>query len=95
MNITQCGPPLLLPAVIQPRNKVRVIPVPAECEAKDINQMEQYIEKIENEHIRVLRNKVEELHGEKRKLYFEMNSKINTVRKFWRNHLVESDTRSG
>ena len=54
------------------------------------NQMEQYIEEIENERdaafetMRVLRNKVEEeLHGEKRKQYFEINSKIDTVRKFW------------
>jgi len=52
--------------------------------------MEQYIEEIENERdaafetMRVLRNKVEEeLHGEKRKQYFEINSKIDTVRKFW------------
>ena len=32
---------------------------------------------------------------QKQKLYCEMNDKIDTIRNFWRNRLVEGDTRSG
>jgi len=69
-------------------------------EVKDKVQVQQYVKEEQDrdaafQTIRMLRNKVEELHGDKRKLYYEMNNKIDTVRKFWRNRLVEGDTRSG
>ena len=40
------------------------------------------------------KNQVNDLQSRNRKLYCEMNDKIDTVRNFWRNSLVEGDTRS-
>ena len=45
--------------------------------------------------IRFLRNQVEDLQSRNRQLYCEMHDKIETVHNFWKNHLVEGDTRSG
>ena len=93
---SNCGPPLLLPAVIQPANKVKV-----STEVKDMVEVEHYIKEVEHERdaafqtVKILRNKVEQLHSDKRKLHYDMNNKIDTVRTFWRNRLVEGDTRSG
>ena len=100
-NSSNYGPPLLLPAVIQPMDKVNVKISSADSDVKGLVQVQQYIKEVVDERdaafhtVRLLRNKVEELHSEKRKLYYEMNNKIDTVRKFWRNRLVEGDTRSG
>lgn len=101
VNSSECGPTLLLPAIIQPVDKMKVVISSTDSEIKDPVQAERYVKQVEEDRdaafqtVRLLRNKVEELHSEKRKLYFEMNNKIDTIRKFWRNHLVEGDTRSG
>ena len=60
-----------------------------------------YVERLVDERdtavktICLLRNKVEDLQSRNRKLYCEMNDKIDTIRNFWQNRLVEGDTRSG
>ena len=98
----KCSPSLLLPAVIvEPSENIT-----GTVHIKNNNETEQipvkvYVEKLVNERdtavktIRSLRNKVEDLQSKNRKLYCEMNDKIDTIRNFWRNRLVEGDTRSG
>ena len=82
-------------------DKVNVKLSSADSDVKGLVQVQQYIKEVVDERdaafhtVRLLRNKVEELHSEKRKVYYEMNNKIDTVHKFWRNRLVEGDTRLG
>lgn len=45
--------------------------------------------------VHYLRNQVVDLQSRNRRLYCEINDNIDTVYKFWRNRLVEGDTRSG
>lgn len=97
----KCSPSLLLPAVIEPSENVT-----GTVHIKNNNETEQmpvkvYVERLVNERdtavktIRSLRNKVEDLQSKNRKLYCEMNDKIDIIRNFWRNRLVEGDSRSG
>ena len=88
---SSCGLALLLPAVLQPAN----------TENSDSTDLRASVKRISGERdaaldtVRLLRNKVENLHGKNRELYYEMNKKIETVRDFWRNQLVEGGSRSG
>lgn len=61
----------------------------------------QYIESLREERniairsARLLRSLVDELRRKNRKLHCDMHDKIDTVRDFWRNNLVEGSSRSG
>ena len=98
----KCSPSLLLPAITIKRSEE----ITGTVHIKNNNETEQvpvnvYVERLVDERdtavrtIRLLRNKVEDLQSRNRKLYCEMNDKIDTIRNFWRNHLVEGETRSG
>ena len=41
------------------------------------------------------RNKVDELRAANRRLYCNMHDKIDTIRNFWRNNIVEGNSSAG
>ena len=95
-----CSPSLLLPAIVQPSEQITVHIQSSNNEIEKV-AVKKCIENLVDERdaaiktVRYLRNQVEDLQSRNRKLYCEMNDKIDTVRNFWRNRLVEGDTRSG
>ena len=95
-----CSPSLLLPAIVQPSEQVTVHVQSGNNELQKV-AVRECIENLVDERdtaiktVRYLRNQVDNLQSRNRKIYCEMNDKIDTVRNFWRNRLVEGDTRSG
>ena len=95
-----CSSSLLLPAIVQPSEQITVHVQSGNNEVEKV-AVEECIKNLVGERdaamktVRYLRNQVEDLQSRNRKIYCEMNDKIDTVRNFWRNRLVEGDTRSG
>ena len=95
-----CSPSLLLPAIVQPSEQITVH-IKNSSNVVEKLAVKECLENLVDERdtaiktVRLLRSKVEDLQSKNRKLYCEMNDKIDTVRNFWRNRLVEGDTRSG
>ena len=62
---------------------------------------EQYITNLSKERdeavkaARSYRNQVDDLQSRNRKLYCDMNNKIDVIRTFWRNNIAEGSTRAG
>lgn len=95
---------LLLPSFVRPREKLKVFVEGASDTMQGIASKitaQQCITKLSKERddalemARSYRNCVDELRARNRKLYCEMNDRIDLIRNFWRNNIAEGSTRAG
>ena len=95
-----CSFSLLLPTIVQPSEQITVHIQRGNNEIEKVAVRECIKNLVDDRDtaiktVRYLRNQVDDLQSRNRKLYCEMNDKIDTVHNFWRNRLVEGDKRSG
>jgi len=93
------SPSVLLPAYVPPLEEVNV-------QVKGSNGLlkmsaKHYVSRLiteRNEAVlsaQLFRNQVDQLRSKNRKLYCEMHDRIDTIRDFWRNNIVEGNSRAG
>ena len=95
---------LLLPSFVQPSDNVQVYVQGMDDSVKTVATKivaQQYLSQLTKERddalnvARSYRDQVDALRTRNRKLYCEMNDRVDTIRNFWRNNIVEGSTRAG
>ena len=95
---------LLLPSFIQPCGNVNIIIEGVNDSVKSVASKivaQHYISQLTKERDNALkvarsyRDQVDGLRSSNRKLFCEMNDKIDVIRTFWRNNIAEGSTRAG
>ena len=93
------SPSLLLPAYVPPLQEITI-----QVKGKDVVEnltAKQYITSLIKERdeaimsAQMCRNKVDELRTANRRIYCNMHDRIDTIRNFWRNNIVEGNSRAG
>ena len=93
------SPSLLLPAYVPPLQEITV-QVKGKVAVENVTA-KHYLTSLIKERdeaimsAQMCRNKVDELRAANRRLYCNMHDKIDTIRNFWRNNIVEGNSRAG